>query len=250
MAPSVTNEEDMWAGIDDAQILVMEASSRVVNTDRNTTSWLGRFEAYCKVVCPDKELFEMSIEKLQLHLRKFFTGLRKIDGTEYKTKNIHNCLAALNRHIKENYDPNNPLDIMNDPRFAGVRRVIDGKMKNITKQGGLRTEGSSAITEEEQRILLNSPGYSRDTAAGLVHRVHFWIGLYGAVRGQQHAQLTLDMIERRNMIISVLYSRHILSSMVTCFSFFMLHPLSLRHQQPYSYRLPYLLLCATLIWVY
>ncbi|KAI8136355.1 hypothetical protein BJV82DRAFT_584621 [Fennellomyces sp. T-0311] len=110
----------------------MEDQSRVKNTDRNTKMWLRRFDEYRKDFCPDKTILELPITDLLAHLRRFFTGLRRLDGTEYKTKNVHNCFAALNRYLKEHYSPENPLDIMSDPRFLPLHRVIDGKMKVLT----------------------------------------------------------------------------------------------------------------------
>ena len=61
----------------------------------------------------------------------------------------------------------------------------------------MERNAATPITPEEQATLLSSEGYSRDTASGLVRRVHYWIGLYGAVRGQQHADLTVDMVKRK-----------------------------------------------------
>ena len=142
--------------------LLQWSQYHVWETDRNTSSWLSRFEAYRRVNCRDTPLLEMTIPQLIEHLRNFFTRLCKLDGSPYKTRNIHNCLAAISRHLKENYNPENPLDIMSDPRFAPVRRVVDGKMKTLTRNGGLERNAATPITPGEQPLLhlKNSPYYT------------------------------------------------------------------------------------------
>ncbi|KAI9245661.1 hypothetical protein BDA99DRAFT_527802 [Phascolomyces articulosus] len=138
----------------------------------------------------------MSIEELKTHLSFFFTGLRKLDGSQYKTNNIDNCFSPIGRYLRNYYIQEESLNIMSDVRFGKLRKLVDGKMNMLLKEGGQRSNGADALSLERGRRLLSSEGYSLNTAVGLVRRVHYWIGLLGALRGDQHSTMIADMLEK------------------------------------------------------
>ena len=105
-------------GVTDEQIVEMEKASSVRNTDRNTRIVFSRFDHYREDRGVSKDLLEMTIQDLMKHLKIFFTGLRQLNGKEYRTNSIENCLAAIARHLRSNYIQEESLNIMSDKRFA------------------------------------------------------------------------------------------------------------------------------------
>ena len=68
-------------------------------------------------------------------------------------------------------------------------------MKTLSKEGGQRSNRADALTLEEERRLLSCDEYSQRTASDHIRRIHYWVGLFGALRGDQHNNMTADMLD-------------------------------------------------------
>ena len=68
-------------------------------------------------------------------------------------------------------------------------------MKTLPKERGQCSNGADALTIEEERKLLSCNEYSQKTVSGLIRRIHYWVGLFGAWRSDQHNSTIVDMLE-------------------------------------------------------
>ena len=137
-------------------------------------------------------------ELLNYWMERFICEIRRKDGNVYPPATLTQITSALQRHLKNECG----LESINffqdaDPTFAGFRRTLDARMKELTAQGvGVKTKKADPITPEDEKKLWDTGVLSTDTAVGLSNAVFFYNGKAFGLRGyQEHVDCKAEQFE-------------------------------------------------------
>lgn len=78
-------------------VLELQDASSSKNTKRSTNTWVKIFEFWSTVRGIDKKLYQFEEMELNKVLERFYTELRKEDGTEYEPACLRVMISALDR---------------------------------------------------------------------------------------------------------------------------------------------------------
>jgi len=136
------------------------------NTKRATNVALNIFNSYLT----EKKLTEPEDKKeLAMVLQEFYTGVRKVDGTQYSKGSLNSLRCALRRHFKASHG----FDLVNDPEFINANKVFGAKSVVHQQQGLGIVDHTSVISKEDLQKLYNSGVFCVDTPVTLQNKVFF-----------------------------------------------------------------------------
>ena len=127
-------------------------------------------------------------------LAKFVQETRRRDSKEYPATSLHNIVAAIQRHLRENGRPEISFFNENCPDFDMLRKSLDARMKQLTKKGvGNIRKHAQPITPEMEEKLWQMGIFSRSTGEGLINIV-FWYAckMFGLRGADEHRDLQKD----------------------------------------------------------
>ncbi|PKB94357.1 hypothetical protein RhiirA5_438983 [Rhizophagus irregularis] len=131
--------------------------STVLNTKRATTTWLNKFENFRNSVKYIGKCTEVAdIHELEVQIQNFIIVMKTNNGEDYKATSINACIDALNRHLNQ-YSVIRPLDLKDRRMFPDLWQILDGKLKDIAKQGKAEVCGSDSLSLDEVKLIFNSP---------------------------------------------------------------------------------------------
>jgi len=83
------------------------------------------------------------------------------------------------------------LNLLDDVNFAGLRNILDAKMKNLSKKGlGTGRKQAEIITEDQENCMWKTGILGTNTPQKLLDTLLFQLGLHFALRaGQEHRNL-------------------------------------------------------------
>ena len=167
------------------------------NTKLNNEYWKRIFLEYLIQRDITWETFRtFTKEIINVQLKQFFTGLTKKNGNLYKRSTLKNSFDGIARIlITESFD-HGTVDIHNDSIFHQTRMVVTAKCKEAIEKGLGDTSSCSILSVKDEKILLMSETCNPDTPQGLLNRVFFFVGKFGAVRGGQHHDLCFSYFKR------------------------------------------------------
>ncbi len=125
------------------------------------------------------------------HMARFVQEVRRKDGKEYPASSLNNIVAAVQRHLRENKRPEINFYDQRNPIFDLLRKSLDAKMKELTRNGiGHVKRQAQPITPEMEDTLWEKGIFSRTTSRGLLNVV-FWYGckLFGLRAADEHKTL-------------------------------------------------------------
>ena len=114
------------------EIKELEVKSKNKNTTRSTNTWVNTFNkwAQSRNIIPELSLFAPS--ELNNILRRFYTELRKENGTDYEPDSLRVMQASLHRYLVEcKY----PKSIIVDAEFKTSCDVLEGKARTLREKG-------------------------------------------------------------------------------------------------------------------
>ena len=82
---------------DDVSALKEASTSK--NTKHSTFTWVNAFDAWSKARNLTKKLFQYEPKELNKTLEKFYTELRKKDGTDYEPACLRTMIGSLDRYV-------------------------------------------------------------------------------------------------------------------------------------------------------
>ena len=88
--------------------------------------------------------------------------------------------------------------------FAGLRRILDGEMKEVHATGIRNTKAEKEPVSDNEEERMRQAGLLGDkTAKSLLHNVYFYNGKLFGMRSQEHRQLRIDdiTIENKSTIV-------------------------------------------------
>ncbi|XP_060589912.1 uncharacterized protein LOC132745106, partial [Ruditapes philippinarum] len=130
----------------------------------------------------------MSSEVLNETLGYFITEVRTISGKEYKPITLYEIIIAIQHHLRQQ---GRLINFLDDAAFDGLRRILDAKMKQLSKQGlGMQRRSTAIISEEQENELLNKRILETETPQMLLDTSLYTLGLHFTLRaGQEHRAL-------------------------------------------------------------
>ena len=121
------------------------------NTSKSTRNWINVFKSWGKERGFSQKMEQYVPEDLDSILGKFYTELRKVDGTEYEPNCLRVMLGALERHLRNHHYP---ASIINGVEFLNSRKVLDGKVRSLREQGkGKKPNKARPLTHDDEEVL-------------------------------------------------------------------------------------------------
>lgn len=135
-----------------------------------------------------KHLLHMEEEELDTALCFFLGEVRTVSGKEYQPKTLYEIIIAIQHFLR--YSDRN-VNFLNDPAFNKMKRVLDAKMKELSKKGlGINRKQADVITTHQENLLWEKGILGTDTPQKLLQTLVYSIGLNFALRaGQEHRNL-------------------------------------------------------------
>ena len=168
---------------------------RVPLKTKHTTKWAySVWSSWCKARCVNPAINTMSLSTMDAHLTRFIMEARKQDGTEYPPNTLYQLICGLQRYLKENGRPEVALLDEKRQEFDKTRKVLDGRMKELTAKGvGTVTKSAQPLTSEQENELWSKNIFTIHTAEGLLKAV-FWYNCkcFGLRGGDEHRELVRE----------------------------------------------------------
>ncbi|XP_060608497.1 zinc finger MYM-type protein 2-like [Ruditapes philippinarum] len=137
------------------------------NRNKNTDSFV-----------PNNNLINMSSEVLNETLGYFIAEVRTISGKEYKPNTLYEIIIAIQNHLRQQ---GRLINFLDDAAFDGLRRILDAKMKQLSKQGlGMQRRSAAIISEEQENELWNKRILETETPQMLLDTLLYTLGLHFA----------------------------------------------------------------------
>ena len=92
----------------------------------------------------------MSETQLHIFLAKFYSGLRKEDGSYYMKKSMHGIRYGLRRHLAVR-----SIDIAKDDLFAQSNKIFKAVMVKLKKEGKGWVEHKNPISKEDMAMIYS-----------------------------------------------------------------------------------------------
>lgn len=126
--------------------------------------------------------FPEKSEELAIILPKFFSEVRKKDGSQY----TRNSLCALRFGLNRYFRPLFKVDIIKDKSFDEANKAYEAHCKNLKDIGLDKPEHKPPISDEDIKKLYECGLFSTDSPRTLQNKVFFELILYFCRRGRQN----------------------------------------------------------------
>ena len=136
-----------------------------------------------------RSLEVMTSEELNYWLSRFVCEVLKTDGSEYPPKSLLSMCMGIQAHLRINCKVN--FDILHNPEFETFRQIMDGKMKNLTRQGfGNTIRQAEAFTAEQEDRFWKMKLLGDHNPKVLLRTLLYLNGKHFALRsGNEHRSL-------------------------------------------------------------
>ena len=135
----------------------------------------------------------VSTQELAEKLRKFYGEAKSKGGDFYHKNTLKNIRSAINRHMQ---DLGRAIDVIRGVEFRSANRVLDGMLKQMTKQGQSRPTQHEPVLESEDLVKIAT--YFQKAMLSPVmlrHCVWYYISIHFVSRGLEfHHQLKRDSL--------------------------------------------------------
>ena len=125
---------------------------------------------------------------------KFFTEVRKGDGSEYCPRSLSCILAGLLRHVAAR--SSHKLKLQTGDEFKPLHQLLDNLYKELHSKGiGASKTQAALITKEEELKLWETGALGSSDPESLLNAVFFYNGINFTLRGgEEHRSLSLSQI--------------------------------------------------------
>ena len=150
------------------------------------------FQDYLK----EKEIrFPDKSEELAVILPKFFSEVRKKDGSPYTKNSLCALRFGLNRYFKQHFK----VDIIKDKSFDDANRAYGAHCRNLKDIGLDKAEHKPPISDEDIKKLYECGIFSTESPHTLQNKVFFELILYFCRRGRQN----LRQLRKHDFVIKM-----------------------------------------------
>ena len=139
----------------------LKTSSENKNTRKSTNLWVGIFKKWAALRNFEENLETYDVRELDNVLSKFYAEVRKENGDEYEPDSLKVMQASIDRFLREK---GYPKSILRDNEFLSSKKVLEGKARNLRRDGlGKQPNKAKSLTEEEEKILWESGHLGEET---------------------------------------------------------------------------------------
>ena len=140
------------------------------------------------ISCDLENLSTITIESLELVLRRFITEVRKMDGEDFPPKTLYQILLCIQFHCETK---GLTWRFLEDERFTQLKFTLDNITKQFTSMGiGVSVKKADIITKIDEDILWSRGILRTEYPEQLLHTVLYIVGLNCALRaGKEHQNL-------------------------------------------------------------
>lgn len=107
-----------------------------------------------------QEVAKMTTHELDDCLQQFLPSVRKCDGSAYPPRSLKEMTAAIQHFF--NYQLKRDFSIWNHPDFHHTRLVLDGKMKQLAREGMVKTPRRAEVISTDMESQLWHSGVLGD----------------------------------------------------------------------------------------
>ncbi|XP_053402220.1 uncharacterized protein LOC123548692 isoform X4 [Mercenaria mercenaria] len=138
-----------------------------------------------------------SFEIMDYRLQRFVHETRRKDSKPYPPDTLCQISAELQRYLRNEKQINVNFFAKEDPTFAGFRRALDTRMRELTNQGvGIEKKSSDPISSQDEKQYWTSGVFSMNSARGLSNAVFFYNGkVFGFRGGMEHIGVMAEQFE-------------------------------------------------------
>ena len=140
------------------------------------------------ITCDLEDLSTITVDSLDLALRRFITEVRKMDGEEFPPKTLYQIVLCVQFHCKTK---GLTWRLLEDERFTELKFSLDNTMKLRTASGiGISVKKADIISKTDEDILWNTGVLGSESPEQLLYTVLYLVGLHCALRaGKEHHNL-------------------------------------------------------------
>ena len=161
----------------------LEESAKNKNTTRSTTNWINVYKSWALERNYNQSLESYNAQELDEVLCLFYTEVRKQNDEDYEPDCLRVMQSSLHRYIVES---GSKINILKDINFIRSRNILEGKARNLRKEGkGKRPNASTFLTESEESLLWDIGKLGCNSATTLVHTMCFLNTQHFGLRANQ-----------------------------------------------------------------
>ena len=165
--------------------------SKNSNTTKATSRRMRVFNSWAALRGKVRPIYLLSLIDPDKVLQSFYAEVRKTNGNEYEPNSLASMQPGIGRYLKEN---NYHVSIIRDRVFSASRAAIEGKCKNLRKDGkGKRANKSLSLLESEVNISWECGQLGTHSSMSLINTIWWLFTLHIRLRGQQeHHPMTVS----------------------------------------------------------
>ena len=161
------------------------------NTRRSVDKWVNVYKKWATQQSINQNLEYFDGDYLDEVLRKFYTEVRKKDGTDYEPESLRVMQSSLQRHLAE---VGSNWNILKDSKFIESRRILESKSRTLKELGmGKKKHSSDTLRVEDEDILWSTEKLGDNNSTSLVQTMWFLTTQHFGLRGcREHSSLHVE----------------------------------------------------------
>ncbi|XP_033736605.1 uncharacterized protein KIAA1958-like [Pecten maximus] len=178
--------QDLQQMVENGKSTKTESKTRwAINLFHN---WQKQREQLTKNRKYSNPILKMSNSLLNEALSFFIGEVRSEAGSEYRPNTIYELVVSIQHHFRTN---GRFISFLDDQSFAGMKAVLDSKMKELSKKGmGLQRRQADVISQVQEEDMWRTNILGSDAPQKLLDTMVFMIGLnFALLAGQEHRNL-------------------------------------------------------------
>jgi len=182
---------ERFDSVGDSEIKFFIESSTCDNTKKSTNNWIHVYQVWARSRGKEENLEKLEPGDLNKVLEQFYAEVKTVKGKDYEPDSLKVMLAALDRYLKEKQYP---ISIRSGREFSTSKQVLEGKARELRKQGlGKRPNRAHSLTGVEEDLLWNVGKFSIREPRALLRTVWWTITQHFGLRGrEQHYRLNVE----------------------------------------------------------
>ena len=173
------------------EIQELKENSENQNMKKSTSTWLNVWTSWAESKNFGTNLLSYEGKQLDETLQKFFTEIRKKDGSEYEPDSLRVMLASLDQHLREK---DAAFSIAKDIKFSNSRKVLEGKARLLHQEGfRKRPNVAKALTSQDEELLWSKGVLGSHSPQSLIQTMWFLLIQHLSLRGcQKHHDMYVE----------------------------------------------------------
>lgn len=132
----------------------------------------------------------------------FVAEVKNVCGQDYYPNSLYELITSIQLHLREN---DRHINLLEDNDFVKIRKVLDARMKELTKSGlGTKKKQAETISIDQENKMWTEGILGEDNPQKLLDTIIYLIGLNFALRaGKEHRDLRVGENTQCSMKIDI-----------------------------------------------